>query len=321
MAIATTVRRPLVPPRRLAGHRREPGAGAAHHRRARPDDGVQRHADGDAPPVGAVRRPAADPAERVLRARRRIDPDRYRANAWLAVVSRLAGVVFFLREPAAYRRAGTLRPGVLRAGGGAAVHRHAARTAPPKSPAADDDRSAGVVRLVADPPPVAGDLAGVVVLGFAGALVTYNRFFREADRPGLRVRRGSLPVRLDRHRRRARACRTGSGSCCRGSSRTCCPAPAATPRWACVSRGDAEMPIGLSKVTVGFPRVGINCALCHTASYRLRPDDPPVLVPGGPSHQTAPQAYFRFLFAAASRSALQRVDASSARSPRTTGCR
>ena len=32
-----------------------------------------------------------------------MDPDRYRANAWLAVVSRLVGVVFFFGEPAAYR--------------------------------------------------------------------------------------------------------------------------------------------------------------------------------------------------------------------------
>jgi hypothetical protein len=28
-----------------------------------------------------------------------IDPDRYRANAWLAVISRLAGVVFFIGDP------------------------------------------------------------------------------------------------------------------------------------------------------------------------------------------------------------------------------
>jgi hypothetical protein len=35
-----------------------------------------------------------------------VDPDRYRANAWLAVVSRLAGVVFFFGEPAAYRMLG-----------------------------------------------------------------------------------------------------------------------------------------------------------------------------------------------------------------------
>jgi len=34
-----------------------------------------------------------------------MDPDRYRANAWLAVVSRLAGVVFFMGEPV-YRMLG-----------------------------------------------------------------------------------------------------------------------------------------------------------------------------------------------------------------------
>ena len=34
-----------------------------------------------------------------------IDPDRYRANAWLAVVSRLAGVVFFIGDPV-YRMLG-----------------------------------------------------------------------------------------------------------------------------------------------------------------------------------------------------------------------
>jgi hypothetical protein len=31
------------------------------------------------------------------------DPDRYRAVAWLSVAARLAGVVFFLMEPAVYR--------------------------------------------------------------------------------------------------------------------------------------------------------------------------------------------------------------------------
>jgi hypothetical protein len=34
-----------------------------------------------------------------------VDPDRYRANAWLAVVSRLVGVIFFMGEPA-YRMLG-----------------------------------------------------------------------------------------------------------------------------------------------------------------------------------------------------------------------
>jgi len=67
-----------------------------------------------------------------------------------------------------------------------------------------------------------------------------------------------------------------------------------------VAKDGREMPVGLSKVTVGFPRVGINCAMCHMASYRVRPDEPPTLVAAGASHQTSPQQYFRFLFSAAS---------------------
>jgi hypothetical protein len=37
-----------------------------------------------------------------------IDPDRYRANAWFAIGSRLAGVLFFAFEPAAYRTLGLI---------------------------------------------------------------------------------------------------------------------------------------------------------------------------------------------------------------------
>jgi hypothetical protein len=61
-----------------------------------------------------------------------------------------------------------------------------------------------------------------------------------------------------------------------------------------------EMPVGLSKVTIGFERVGINCAICHTGSYRLHPGDPPTIVATAPSHQMAPQLYVRFLIACAS---------------------
>ncbi|MEZ5289687.1 MAG: c-type cytochrome [Vicinamibacterales bacterium] len=56
-----------------------------------------------------------------------------------------------------------------------------------------------------------------------------------------------------------------------------------------------EMPIGLSKVTIGFPRVGINCAMCHAASFRARPDDVPTIYPAAASHQTGEQEYLRFL--------------------------
>ncbi len=77
------------------------------------------------------------------------------------------------------------------------------------------------------------------------------------------------------------------------------PAPGGYASLGLVAKDGHEMPIGLSKATVGFPRVSLNCAMCHAASYRLRPDDVPVIVPAAPSHQTSPQQYFRFLFAAA----------------------
>jgi hypothetical protein len=38
--------------------------------------------------------------------------------------------------------------------------------------------------------------------------------------------------------------------------------------------------------------------MCHTATYRLKPDDPQTVVAAAPSHQTAPQQYLRFLIAA-----------------------
>jgi hypothetical protein len=78
------------------------------------------------------------------------------------------------------------------------------------------------------------------------------------------------------------------------------PAPGGYAALGVLAPSGHEMPIGLSKITIGFPRVGINCAMCHTASVRLRPTDPPTIYPAAPSHQTAPQMYLRFLFACAS---------------------
>ena len=60
-----------------------------------------------------------------------------------------------------------------------------------------------------------------------------------------------------------------------------------------------EMPIGFSKVYIGVARVGVNCALCHTATVRAAPADAPMIYPGAPAHQTGAQEYMRFLAAAA----------------------
>ncbi len=55
------------------------------------------------------------------------------------------------------------------------------------------------------------------------------------------------------------------------------------------------LPVGFPKRIIGFPRVGNNCAVCHTATYRTQPDETPHFVPGGPSHTSNAQALLRFL--------------------------
>jgi cytochrome c2 len=56
-----------------------------------------------------------------------------------------------------------------------------------------------------------------------------------------------------------------------------------------------ETPVGISKKTIGFPRQGITCAVCHTATYRKRPEDKPTIIPAGSSSKFDSQSYVRFL--------------------------
>lgn len=60
-----------------------------------------------------------------------------------------------------------------------------------------------------------------------------------------------------------------------------------------------ETPVGISKKTIGFPRQGITCAVCHSGTYRKKPEDKPVIVPTAPSNKFDSQSYLRFLFASA----------------------
>ena len=60
-----------------------------------------------------------------------------------------------------------------------------------------------------------------------------------------------------------------------------------------------EMPVGFPRKTIGLPRVGVNCATCHTTSVRKSPGDKPLLIPAGPAHQFDIQAYQRFFIACA----------------------
>jgi hypothetical protein len=145
---------------------------------------------------------------------------------------------------------------------------------------------------------IAGGIV-LLALGAAGAWFTYNHFFREEPPPyfasdeehflygsvGTESQQGVpywiwlvLPRIFPEY----------------------LPGPGGYASLGMLSTSDHEMPIGFSKVTVGFPRVGINCAMCHTASVRMHAGDPPAIYAGGPSHQTAEQQYLRFLFACAS---------------------
>jgi mono/diheme cytochrome c family protein len=60
-----------------------------------------------------------------------------------------------------------------------------------------------------------------------------------------------------------------------------------------------ETPVGFTKRTIGFERVGINCAACHTATYRTSATTKPTIVPTGPSSKYDVQSYLRFLGACA----------------------
>jgi hypothetical protein len=56
-----------------------------------------------------------------------------------------------------------------------------------------------------------------------------------------------------------------------------------------------DRPIGVTYRTVGIPRVGINCATCHTGRIRMTPGATPIVMLGSPSHQFDLQRYARFL--------------------------
>jgi cytochrome c5 len=57
-----------------------------------------------------------------------------------------------------------------------------------------------------------------------------------------------------------------------------------------------EMPIGMTKRTIGYPLVGINCALCHTARYRKQAGTKPVFVVAGPGHTANIEALSRYFY-------------------------
>lgn len=77
------------------------------------------------------------------------------------------------------------------------------------------------------------------------------------------------------------------------------PGPGGYSSFGIVWEEGHEMPVGFTKETIGFPRVGNNCALCHVSTYRVSEESKPIVVLGAPAHRFNPQALFRFFAAAA----------------------
>lgn len=73
------------------------------------------------------------------------------------------------------------------------------------------------------------------------------------------------------------------------------PGPGGYKAFGLVWEPGEEMPVGFTKRTVGFPRVGNNCALCHTGTWRSKPNENPTVVVGAPNHQLDLQRLFRFM--------------------------
>jgi hypothetical protein len=77
------------------------------------------------------------------------------------------------------------------------------------------------------------------------------------------------------------------------------PAPGGYQAFGLVWEDGREAPVGMPVTTVGFRRLGVNCALCHVGTVRTDRAAKPQLVLGAPSSRFDLQAYLRFLYACA----------------------
>jgi mono/diheme cytochrome c family protein len=77
------------------------------------------------------------------------------------------------------------------------------------------------------------------------------------------------------------------------------PGPGGYKSFGVVWEEGREVPVGFSKKRVGFDRITNNCAICHTATYRLSEDEKPHVVAAGPGAGANLQSMLRFLFKAA----------------------
>jgi hypothetical protein len=75
------------------------------------------------------------------------------------------------------------------------------------------------------------------------------------------------------------------------------PRPGGYGAFGLLQEAGHDTPVGIPKKVIGFERVGINCALCHSGSFRTDPQlQQPTIVPTAPATRLDIQSYFRFFF-------------------------
>ena len=72
------------------------------------------------------------------------------------------------------------------------------------------------------------------------------------------------------------------------------PGPGGYQSFGIVWEEGQELPVGFTKRIIGFPRVANNCAICHTGTWRSKPDEVPHVVAAAPSHTANVQELLRF---------------------------
>ena len=145
----------------------------------------------------------------------------------------------------------------------------------------------------------------LVVVGVAGGVFTWYKFFREEPQPDWITR---IPTcgssTAPSARSENRASRTGSSTCSPRMFPDKLPKPGGLAALGVSWEQGQELPIGFTQKVVGFPRVANNCASCHAASYRTSLTENPVFVGAGPGHTCTSRA------SSASSSTARRIRAS-----------
>jgi mono/diheme cytochrome c family protein len=134
----------------------------------------------------------------------------------------------------------------------------------------------------------------VVVLGIAAGWFTWYKFFRDEGEPAWaneteRFKYGSIGAEA------ARGIPYYIWLVLPRTFPEYIPGPGGYKAFGLVWEEGHEMPVGFTKRVIGFARVGNNCALCHTGTWRSKENETPHLVAAAPSHTTDVQGLLRFL--------------------------